>query len=71
MARALVAGSYFLLIRLFDHLIGVERVLGFEPEAAVRFANSDWLGWLIPMILVETFMALTTGGKGRPRPSKA
>ncbi len=68
MARALVAGAYFLLIRLFDRLIGADRALAFEAEPAVRFANSDWLGWLVPMILVEIFMVMTTGGRGRPRP---
>jgi uncharacterized membrane protein YozB (DUF420 family) len=68
MARALVAGAYFLIIRLFDRLIGADRALAFEAEPAVRFANSDWLGWLVPMIFVEIFMVLTTGGRGRPRP---
>ncbi|MFN4023831.1 MAG: DUF2306 domain-containing protein [Hyphomonas sp.] len=69
MARALVAGAYFLLIRMFDRLIGADAILGFEPDASVRFANSDWLGWIVPMLIVELFMVLTTGGKGRPRPS--
>lgn len=65
-ARAVVAGAYFLLIRLFDRLIGADAVLGFEENPSVQFANSDWLGWLVPMIAVELFMILTTGGRGRP-----
>ncbi len=70
MARSLVAGAYFLLIRMFDRFIGADSVLGFEENPSVQFANSDWLGWLIPMIAVELFMTLTTGGRGRPTVSR-
>ncbi|MFN4186047.1 MAG: DUF2306 domain-containing protein [Hyphomonas sp.] len=69
MARAVVAGAYFLLIRMFDRFIGADAVLGFEENPSVQFANSDWLGWLVPMIAVELFMTLTTGGRGKPSAS--
>lgn len=69
MARAVVAGAYFLLIRIVDRFIGVDAILGFEENPSIQFVNSDWLGWLIPMIAVEIFMVLTTGGRGRPRVS--
>lgn len=69
MARAVIAGAYFLLIRIFDRIIGVDAVLGFEENPTIQFVNSDWLGWLVPMIAVEIFMVLTTGGRDRPRVS--
>lgn len=70
MARAVVAGAYFLLIRIFDRFIGADAVLGFEENPSVQFANSDWLGWLVPMAAVEIFMMLTTGGRGKPSASQ-
>lgn len=67
MARAVVAASYFFIIRFFDRLIGADRLFPFESDEMVRFANSDWIGWLAPMIAVEIFMTLTTGRRAPAR----
>lgn len=52
MARAFVIAAYFVVVRIIDrHLMWA-----LEPMSKVegaRFAHSDWLAWVIPLIAVE------------------
>lgn len=54
MARSFVFASYFLLVRLLDRF-GIERLLPFVKTEDARIANSDWLAWVIPLLLVEFY----------------
>lgn len=52
MARAFVIAAYFVVVRIIDrHLMWALAPLS-KVEGA-RFAHSDWLAWVIPLILVE------------------
>lgn len=61
MARGFVSASYFLVVRLMDHLIGLERLLPFVIDESARFANSDWMVWVIPVLLIEAVTRTTAG----------
>lgn len=61
MARGFVSAAYFLAVRLMDHLIGLDRLLPFVKDEAARFANSDWMIWVIPVLLIEAVTRTTTG----------
>lgn len=60
MARGFVSASYFLIVRLVDELIGVERLLPFVNSEDGRLANSDWLAWVVPVLVVEAITRATT-----------
>jgi uncharacterized membrane protein len=60
MARGFVSASYFLIVRLVDQLIGLERLLPFVNSEDGRLANSDWLAWVVPVLVVEAITRLTT-----------
>lgn len=52
MARAFVIAAYFVIVRIVDqHLMWVLEPLS-KVEGA-RFAHSDWLAWVLPLIVVE------------------
>ena len=52
MARAFVIAAYFVIVRIIDqHLMWALEPLS-KVEGA-RFAHSDWLAWVVPLILVE------------------
>jgi len=61
MARGFVSAAYFLIIRTMDHLIGLERLLPFVKDETAQFANSDWMAWVIPVLLVEAVTRTITG----------
>ena len=52
MARAMVIAAYFVVVRIVDqYLMGA-----LEPLAQIegaRFAHSDWLAWVLPLVVVE------------------
>jgi len=60
MARGFVSASYFLIVRLVDQVIGLERLLPFVNSEDGRLANSDWLAWVVPVLVVEAITRLTT-----------
>jgi hypothetical protein len=52
MARAFVIAAYFLTARMFDQYL----MWVLEPFASVegaRYAHSDWLAWVLPLLAVE------------------
>ncbi len=52
MARAFVIAAYFVIVRVVDqHLMWALEPLS-KVEGA-RFAHSDWLSWVLPLIAVE------------------
>ena len=52
MARAFVIAAYFVAVRIVDqHLMWALEPLS-KVEGA-RFAHSDWLAWVVPLIAVE------------------
>ncbi len=61
MARGFVSAAYFLVVRLMDHLIGLERLLPFVKDESAKFANSDWMVWVIPLLLIEAVTRATAG----------
>jgi len=69
MARGFVAASYFLLVRLMDQVVGVDRLLPFVTDQAARLANSDWMVWVIPVLLVEVVMRATAPGASSKAPA--
>jgi len=52
MARAFVIAAYFVVVRIIDrHLMWA--LEPFSKVEGARFAHSDWLAWVVPLILVE------------------
>ncbi|MGZ8336539.1 MAG: DUF2306 domain-containing protein [Allosphingosinicella sp.] len=52
MARAFVIAAYFVTARVFDqHLMWA--LAPFSAIEGARFAHSDWLAWMLPLIAVE------------------
>ena len=54
MARSYALALYFVLARLIDN-IGLEKLFPNTTNESIRYANSDWLAWLIPLMLVEAY----------------
>lgn len=54
MTRAFVLASYFVAGRLFDKF-GMALMEWFTDSRDAQFAHSDWLAWVIPLILVEAY----------------
>ena len=52
MARAFVIAAYFVVVRIIDrHLMWA--LEPFSKVEGARFAHSDWLAWVLPIICVE------------------
>ncbi len=52
MARTFVIAAYFVVVRIIDqHLMWA--LEPFSKVEGARFAHSDWLAWVVPLILVE------------------
>lgn len=74
MARAFVIAAYFVVVRIVDrHLMwALEPMSGVE---GARFAHSDWLAWVIPLIAVEIWYGRKWDRllkrRERPRPGPA
>ena len=54
MTRAFVLASYFVVVRLMDKY-GMGAVGIFASEKAAANAHSDWLAWVVPLVLVEVY----------------
>ncbi len=73
MARSFVFACYFLSVRLLDRF-GLDRLLPFVKSEDGRFANSDWMAWIIPLVIVEAYfgykwtIALSQRSVRRKRP---
>jgi uncharacterized membrane protein len=57
MARSFVLAAYFLTARLFDKH-GMWLLVPFSESMDVRLVHSDWLAWLVPLVLVEIYFSL-------------
>ena len=56
MTRAFVIATYFVGVRLMDRLgLGAMTFLTASKDA--QFAHSDWIAWVIPVVLVEAYYA--------------
>ncbi len=56
MARSFVFASYFLTARLVDRY-GMGLFIPLADDESIRLAHSDWVAWLIPLIIVEAYFA--------------
>jgi uncharacterized membrane protein len=56
MARSFVLAAYFLTARLFDKH-GMWLLVPFSDSVDVRLVHSDWLAWVIPLVLVEIYFS--------------
>lgn len=54
MTRAFVLASYFVVVRLMDRF-GMDWVGLFSSEKAAANAHSDWISWVLPLVLVEVY----------------
>ena len=57
MARAFVIAVYFVTVRIVDkHLMWA--LMPFSKVEGARYAHSDWLAWVVPLILVEIWFGM-------------
>lgn len=54
MARSFVLACYFLTARLVDRY-GMWLLTPLASQEPVKLAHSDWLAWLVPLLLVEIY----------------
>ena len=54
MARAFVIAFYFILVRIVDPW-GMALIVPFASEPAAANAHSDWLAWVVPILVVEVY----------------
>lgn len=54
MTRAFVLAAYFVAVRLIDPY-GMALITPFASEEAAANAHSDWLAWVVPLVLVEAY----------------
>lgn len=54
MTRAFVLAAYFVVVRLMDRF-GMGWVGLFASEKAAANAHSDWISWVVPLVLVEIY----------------
>ena len=54
MTRAFVLATYFVVVRFVDPY-GMFLVTPFASEEAAANAHSDWLAWVVPLVLVEAY----------------
>lgn len=64
MIRGYVSASYFLVVRLVDRAIGTDRLLPFVEGEAARLANSDWIAWVIPVLVIEAIARSSSKAAG-------
>ena len=57
MARSFVLASYFLTVRIVDRYL-MDWLEPLASDKGVRFAHSDWLAWLVPLLAVELSFTL-------------
>lgn len=56
MARAFALAAYFVIVRMIDRF-GMEALRPFASGDEARFVHSDWLAWVVPLVLVEIWFA--------------
>ena len=54
MTRAFVLAAYFVFVRLMDKY-GMDAIVPFASSKDAQNAHSDWLAWVIPLVLVEVY----------------
>ena len=54
MTRAFVLAAYFVAVRLIDKY-GMDRVGAFASNKEAANAHSDWIAWVLPLVLVEVY----------------
>ena len=72
MTRAFVLAGYFVVVRFIDPA-GMVLITPFASEEAAANAHSDWLAWVVPLVLVEAYygrewdrLLRKRGQEGRP-----
>ena len=72
MTRAFVLAAYFVVVRLMDRY-GMPSMAFLTSSPEAQFAHSDWLSWVIPLVLVEAYYGRQWDAllKKRERPAKA
>ena len=66
MTRAFVLAAYFVVVRLVDPH-GMAFITPFASEKAAANAHSDWLAWVVPLVLVEVYYGRLWDGLLRKR----
>lgn len=54
MTRAFVIATYFVVVRLMDRF-GMAALVPFASDENARLAHSDWIAWVVPLVLVEVY----------------
>lgn len=54
MTRAFVLASYFVVVRLVDRF-GMGLLAPFASDENARLAHSDWIAWVVPLVMVEIY----------------
>ena len=54
MTRAFVLAAYFVVVRLMDRF-GMGALVPFASDENARLAHSDWIAWVVPLVLVEVY----------------
>ncbi len=54
MTRAFVLAAYFVVVRLIDRF-GMGALVPFASDENARLAHSDWIAWVVPLVLVEVY----------------
>ena len=57
MARSFVFAAYFLTARLMDKH-GMWLLVPFANSEDVRLVHSDWVAWIVPLVLVEIYFGI-------------
>ena len=57
MTRAFVIAFYFILVRVVDPW-GMALITPFASEPPAANAHSDWLAWVLPLVLVEVYYSV-------------
>lgn len=72
MARSFVLACYFVTVRIVDGF-GMWLLVPLAGTEGIRQAHSDWLAWLIPLLVVEVYFTLkwqsTLGSKAARNPA--
>ena len=54
MTRAFVLAAYFVVVRLMDRF-GMSALIPFASDENARLAHSDWIAWVVPLVVVEVY----------------
>lgn len=54
LTRAFVLAAYFVVVRLIDPA-GMFLITPFASDLPAAQAHSDWLAWVVPLVLVEAY----------------